>query len=134
MSMACASWITLIGPLSDRDLLAILGVLYVETLHAGEHVIAHVGYHEPVTSQLGPMARQGLVVEVVPDRLVEEVGFANEEVSAVRNRAQRIRPFGVARIGDRLPCTIDTDRIRGGAAGVDDLLRRDNQRSKVGGH
>src|SRR5712692_10609739 len=102
MCMVCTSWITLIRSRSDRDLLAILGVLNVEALHAGEHVIAHVGYHEPVTCQLGPMARQGLVVEVVCDRLVEEIGFANEEVRAMRNRAQRIRPFRVARIGDRL--------------------------------
>src|SRR3972149_4792505 len=69
------------------------------------------------------MVDQRLIVEVVLDLLVEEVGFADKEVGAGGGLGKGAGPFRVAGAGDDLVRTEDAQRISGSAARVHSAVR-----------
>jgi hypothetical protein len=88
--------------------LAVLGAFGVKALYAVQHLVVHGGQDEPAAPELGPVAHQGFVVEVVPASLLlvvalvvaladKKVGFAG----MLRLSRSKVMPYQLSRSGFR---------------------------------
>src|SRR5712691_9942931 len=114
--------------LLDRQGQEVGGDLGVDGGAVVEHVLAHVGQHEPTARQTPSVRGERRPIEVVSHLLVVEVGLAHEQVGARRCLHERVRPLGVPRVRDDLAAVLDPERIRRGAADVDHGEWRDGRR------
>src|SRR5215470_14802381 len=95
---------------SYQDCLSVFGALDTNLAQSSQHVLAHMRQHQPFAAQLAPSLHQRRVVQVKPDLLFEEIRLTDEQVSALSNCHERIRPFRITGIGDRSPLTLDPER------------------------
>ncbi|OLE38913.1 MAG: hypothetical protein AUG00_04070 [Candidatus Rokubacteria bacterium 13_1_20CM_2_70_7] len=101
----------------------------LEVRSAVEHILVQVSEDETPAAQAGAVGHQRVIVEVILDSLLEEVGFADEQVGAGRRLHQRLRPLGVAGIDDDFAAVLDAQGVGGGPAGVGHLERGDGGRA-----
>jgi hypothetical protein len=76
------------GSASQADGHPVPGALDVDVGSVLQHVVAHVGEDNAPAAEVWSLFGQGLVVEVELHLLFKEIGFADEQVGAVRHLRQ----------------------------------------------
>ncbi len=109
----------------DGQLETVLRRLDRDARKPPQHVVAHMGQHQALRSDLPDVLHQSFIAQVKLHRLVVEISFRDEQVGVPRSRDQRVGPFGVAAIGDRLAAAGDAQRIGRCAAKMFDPERLD---------
>jgi len=93
----------------------------VNLCEPGEHIGGHVGENDPLSANLAQVGAQGLVAQVIADRLVVGIGLGGEQVRAVRRLGQGRSPLGVAGVTKAGAAQVDPQCQGRGAAGMLDL-------------
>ena len=66
----------------DRE--PVFGALKLKLRHVSQHVLAHMCQDDPPALEPLPLSPECLVVQMVHDLLLEEVGFTDEQIGPAR--------------------------------------------------
>src|SRR5262245_40977621 len=90
-----------------------------------KHRLAHMRQEHLLCPQPLVIGINRLVVEMNGELHIVLKAFADEEIGALRSRAQALSPTGVAREGEHLSFQPEPERVRRRAGGMLHLERRD---------